>query len=85
MFKTKLLPLFTGPFTVVGKKGLAYTLNLQRKLSTQPVFYIGILNRYRDLSSVRLKGLAPLMVAVPRIVSSATGYQVAPPNEVSSS
>ena len=34
VFKTKLRPRFIGPFTVVAKKGLAYTLNLPRKLRT---------------------------------------------------
>ena len=33
--KTKLRPCFIGPFT---KKGIAYTLNLPRKLRTHPVF-----------------------------------------------
>ena len=43
VFKTKLRPRYIGPFTVVAKKGLAYTLNLPRKLRTQPVFYVGLL------------------------------------------
>ena len=38
VLKTKLGPRFTGPFTVVAKTELAYTLNLARKLRTHPVF-----------------------------------------------
>ena len=38
VFKTKLRPRFIGPFTVVAKKGLTYTLKLPRKLRTHPVF-----------------------------------------------
>ena len=38
VFKTELRPRFIGPFTVIAKKGLAYTLNLPRKLRTHPVF-----------------------------------------------
>ena len=36
VLKTKMLPRFIGSFTVVVKKGLAYTLNLPRKLRTPP-------------------------------------------------
>ena len=44
VFKTKLRPHFIGPLTVVAKKGLAYTINLPRKLRTPPpVFYVGLL------------------------------------------
>ena len=43
VFKTKLCPRFIGPFTVMAKKGLAYTLNLPHKLRTYPVFYVGLL------------------------------------------
>ena len=38
VFKTKLCPRFIGPFKFVEKKGLAYTLNLPRRLCTHPVF-----------------------------------------------
>jgi hypothetical protein len=48
VFKTKLRPRFVGPFTVVPKKGLAYTLNLPKKMRTHPVFYVGLLKPYRD-------------------------------------
>ncbi|KAG3154624.1 hypothetical protein C6341_g15637 [Phytophthora cactorum] len=39
-FETKLRPRFIGPFKVVAKMGLAYTLNLPKKMRTHPVFYI---------------------------------------------
>ncbi|KAG2778356.1 hypothetical protein PC129_g10300 [Phytophthora cactorum] len=42
VFKTKLRPRFIGPFKVVAKKGLAYTLDLPKKMRTHPVFYIGL-------------------------------------------
>jgi hypothetical protein len=48
VFKTKLRPRFVGPFTVVAKKGLAYTLNLPKKMRTHPVSYVGLLKPYRD-------------------------------------
>ena len=35
--KTKVGPRYIGTFTVVAKKGLAYTLNLPRNLQIQPV------------------------------------------------
>ena len=52
VYKTKLRPHFIGPFTVVTKKGLAYTLNLPRKLRTHPVFYVGLLKPHHDPSVV---------------------------------
>ncbi|GMF64223.1 unnamed protein product [Phytophthora fragariaefolia] len=48
VFKTKLRPRFIGPFKVVAKKGLAYTLNLPKKMRTHPVFYVGLLKPYVD-------------------------------------
>ncbi|EGZ07105.1 hypothetical protein PHYSODRAFT_362873, partial [Phytophthora sojae] len=48
VFKTKLRPRFIGPFKVVAKKGLAYTLNLPKKMRTHTVFYVGLLKCYRD-------------------------------------
>ena len=48
VFKKKLRPLFIGPFAIIAKKGIAYTLNLPRKLRTHPVFYIGLLKPYHD-------------------------------------
>jgi hypothetical protein len=70
VFKTKLRPRFIGPFKVIARKGLAYTLNLPRKLRTHPVFYVGLLKPYRDPSHVNLEALAPTKRAVPRIAVS---------------
>ena len=58
VFKTKLRPQYIGPFTVVAKKGLAYTLNLPRKWRTHPAFYVGLLKPYRDPSHVDWEALA---------------------------
>ncbi|KAG3069967.1 hypothetical protein PI125_g23091 [Phytophthora idaei] len=52
VFKTKLRPRFIGPFKIVAKKGLAYTLNL-------PVFYVGLLMPYHDPAQVSVEALAP--------------------------
>ena len=73
VFKTKLRPRFIGPFTVVAKKGLAYTLNLPRKLRTHPVFYVGLLKPYRDPSVIDWEALAPRQAALPRIAASSAG------------
>ena len=70
VFKTDLRPRFIGPFTVTAKKGLAYTLNLPRKLRTHPVFYVGLLKPYRDPSHVNLEAHVPTTRAVPRIAVS---------------
>ena len=35
-FKTKFRPRFIGPFKVIAKKGIDYTLKLPRKLRTPP-------------------------------------------------
>jgi hypothetical protein len=59
VFKTKLRPRFVGPFTVVAKKGLAYTLNLPKKMRTHPVFYVCLLKPYHDPSHVSSDDLAP--------------------------
>jgi len=48
-----------GPFTVVAKKGLAYTLNLPKKLRTHPVFYVGLFEQYHDPSQVSSDELTP--------------------------
>ena len=66
VFKTKLRPRFIGPFTVVGKKGLAYTLNLPRKMRTNPVFYAVLLRPYHDTAKVDQRALAPGAWALPR-------------------
>ncbi|CAI5712991.1 unnamed protein product [Hyaloperonospora brassicae] len=80
VFKTKLRPRFIGPFTVVAKKGLAYTLNLPRKLRTHPVFYVGLLKPYRDPSHVNLEALAPRKLALPSVAKSVSGCQAEPPS-----
>jgi hypothetical protein len=59
VFNTKLRPRFVGPFKVVAKKGLAYTLNLPKKMRTHPVFYVGLLKPYHDPSHVGSDELAP--------------------------
>ncbi|KAG3136055.1 hypothetical protein PI126_g17987 [Phytophthora idaei] len=59
VFKTKLRPSFIGPFEVVAKKGLAYTLNLPKKMRTHPVFYVGLLKPYQDPAQVSVEALAP--------------------------
>ena len=79
VFKTKLLPRFIGPFAVVTKKNLAYTLNLPRKLRTPPVFYVGLLKSYQDLSQVDREALALRMMALPQAAASRSGGQAASP------
>ncbi|KAG3124352.1 hypothetical protein PI126_g23289 [Phytophthora idaei] len=59
VFKTKLRPRFIGPFKVVTKKGLAYTLNLPKKMRTHPVFYVGSLKPYPDPAQASVEELAP--------------------------
>ncbi|KAG4038012.1 hypothetical protein PC123_g26424 [Phytophthora cactorum] len=59
VFKTKLGPRFIGPFKVVAKKGLAYMLNLPKKMRTHPAFYVGLLKRYQDPAQVSVEVLAP--------------------------
>ncbi|KAG3234376.1 hypothetical protein PI124_g20567 [Phytophthora idaei] len=58
-FETKLKPRFIGPFKVVAKKGLAYTLNLPKKMRTHPVFYVGSLKPYQDPAQMGVEALAP--------------------------
>ena len=58
-FKTKFRPRFIGPFKVIAKKGIDYTLKLPRKLRTPPVFYVGLLKPYHDPFLVDRKELAP--------------------------
>jgi hypothetical protein len=50
--KTKVRPRFVGPFKFGAKKGLAYTLNLPKKMRTHPVFYVGLPKPYHDPSHV---------------------------------
>ncbi|KAG3197536.1 hypothetical protein PC128_g6734 [Phytophthora cactorum] len=59
VFKTKLRPSFIGPFKVVTKKGLAYTLNLPKRMRTHPVFYVGLLKPYQDPAQVSMEALGP--------------------------
>ncbi|KAG2780812.1 hypothetical protein PC129_g23664 [Phytophthora cactorum] len=59
VFKTKLRSIFIGPFKVVAKKSLAYTLNLPKKMRTHPVFYVGLLKPYQDPAQVSVEALAP--------------------------
>ncbi|KAG3073624.1 hypothetical protein PC121_g8578 [Phytophthora cactorum] len=58
-FETKLRPRFIGPFKVVTKKGLAYTLDLPKKMRTHPVFYVGLLKPYQAPAQVSVEALAP--------------------------
>ena len=58
VFKTKLRKRFIGPFTVIAKKELAYTLSLPCKLHTHTVLYVGLIKPYRDPSHVDLEALA---------------------------
>ena len=82
---TKLRPRLIGPFTVTAKKGLAYTLNLPRKLRTHPLFYVGLLKPYRDPSQVDQEALAARKLALPQAAASESGDQVAPPSVSNSS
>uniref|UniRef100_H3GD69 Integrase catalytic domain-containing protein n=1 Tax=Phytophthora ramorum TaxID=164328 RepID=H3GD69_PHYRM len=59
VFKTKLRPRFIGPLKVVAKKGLAYTLNLPKKMCTHPVFYVGLHKPYGDPARVSAEALVP--------------------------
>ena len=81
VFKTKLRPRFIGPFTVLAKKGLAYTLKLPRKLRTHLVFYVGMLKPYRDPSHVNVEALVPRKATVPQDASSESENIIAPPFE----
>ena len=81
----KLFPRFIGPFTVIAKKVLAYTLNFPRKLRTHPVFYVGLLEPYRDPSNVSLEALAPRRLSLPSAVASESGGQADPSSGLGSS
>ena len=85
VYKTKLRSRYIGPFMVVAKKSLAYTLNLPPKLRTHPFFYVGLIKPYRDLSYVDPRALAPRTSALPRDVKSESGGQVEPQTEYDSS
>ncbi|CEG45139.1 FOG: Transposon-encoded proteins with TYA, reverse transcriptase, integrase domains in various combinations [Plasmopara halstedii] len=59
IFRTKLRPLFIGLSKVVAKQGLAYTLNVPKRMRTHSVFYMGLLKPYRDPAQVNAEALAP--------------------------
>ena len=42
----KLIPRFIGPFKVIARKGIAYTLDIPSYLRLHPTFYVGRLKRY---------------------------------------
>lgn len=44
VFETKLRPRFTEFFTVIARKGLAYTITLQEKMRTHPYFALACLS-----------------------------------------
>lgn len=57
--KTKLCPRYIIPFKVVAKKGLAYTLDIPKRMQTHAVFYVGLLKPYHDPDRVNAEALAP--------------------------
>ena len=69
---------FIVPFTVVSKKGLAYTLNLPCKLRTHPVFYVGMLKTYWDPNRVDVEALVPRESTLSQAMTSESGYQADP-------
>ena len=75
VFKIKLRPRLIGPFTVVAKKGLAYTLKLPSKLRGHPVFYVGLLKPYRDPR--RLEGACAETGGRAVVAASSPGYPAA--------
>ena len=77
----KLHPRFVGPFTVVAKKFLAYTLNLPRKMSTHPVFYVDMLESYQDPRHVNVEALQLRESALPQAATSKSRRQAGPSSE----
>lgn len=75
VFKTKQRQRFIVTFAVIAKKGLSYTLNLQCKLRTVPLFYF-------LPTPIDVEVLAPRVLPLPRAVASVPGGPVAPPSEV---
>ncbi|OWZ14103.1 LOW QUALITY PROTEIN: Retroelement [Phytophthora megakarya] len=61
-FDTEIWPRFIGPFKVVAKKGLGYTLKLPKKMCMHIIFYVGLLKPYRDLALVSSEALAPSLM-----------------------
>ncbi|POM58900.1 Pol protein [Phytophthora palmivora] len=44
----KLKHRFIGPFAVLARHGVAYTIDLPKSMATHPTFYVGRLKRYHD-------------------------------------
>ncbi|POM76743.1 LOW QUALITY PROTEIN: Pol protein [Phytophthora palmivora] len=44
----KLKHRFIGPFAVLARHGMAYTIDLPKAMATHPTFYVGHLKRYHD-------------------------------------
>ncbi|GMF43471.1 unnamed protein product [Phytophthora fragariaefolia] len=55
----KLRPRFTGPFTVIGVHGHAYTLDLPSAMVTHPTFYVGLLKPYHPGAANNPSGSDP--------------------------
>ncbi|GMF45654.1 unnamed protein product [Phytophthora fragariaefolia] len=53
---TKLRPRFVGPFTVIGVRGHAYTLDLPSSMATHPTFYVGLLKPYHPAGAAEPEG-----------------------------
>jgi hypothetical protein len=49
---SKLLPRYIGPFRVLRRRGLAFTLDLPSALRTHPTFYVGRLRPYHTHRSI---------------------------------
>ena len=72
VFKTKLLLRFIGPFMVVAKKGLAYTLNLPRKCVHTPCF---------TFTSLRRIGIRPSLIGRRLRLRSCLCHMLLHPNQ----
>ncbi|OWZ05014.1 Pol Polyprotein [Phytophthora megakarya] len=77
VFKTKMRPRFIEQFTVVAKKGLAYMLNLPKKMRTHPVFYVALLKPNHGSSQIRSEelALALRLVLTPTLEYTNTKYK----------
>ena len=64
VFKTTLRSRFMEPLKVVAKEGLEFTIKIPLKLRTHPVFYVGLLNPFRDPTHINSESLAPYVVQV---------------------
>lgn len=56
---SKLLPRFIGPFKVLHRKGVAYTLNTHSAMRLHPTFYVGRLKPYRNADAYEEDGCEP--------------------------